>query len=339
MAHNFLWSGLPVALRPALENDENGVVSLYSYTTILRMMALDNPDFLEILEREGVSLTKPPAHSQLLSVNSCWVQQGEVTPTQATLKGLRAFGVRRPREVDFREGTAAASAINDATARGTKGMIAEMMPEEELAAKLREAIALYLNTLCYTGAWETAFDPKKTQYGNFYTPQGTVTPEFMVSEEQFNTVNGYEDLCSATLGNLMKDGQTLFCAMMPHPDVSMNQLLERLAQEGINSWGSAEFELHLPKFEITGDTDLSALFPALVPASMPGLGWYGTPVNIMQKASLKIDEQGVEAVAATMATMSRSIRREIVFDRPFLVLILNGQDDPIFAAVVNNPVG
>lgn len=338
MTHNFLWSGLSTALQPTIETGENGVVSLYSYTTILRMMALDNPGFSEILVNKGISLTEPPAQEQLLSVNSCWLQQGEVVPTATTLVGLKALDVE-PVEVDFREGTAAARAINEATEKGTQGRIAEMMPEEKLAVELREAIALYLNTLCYTGAWETAFDPKRTQYGNFYRPQGTVTSEFMISKEQFNTVNGYEDLCSATVANCMKDGQTLFCAMMPHPIVSMNQLLERLAKEGINSWDSAEFELHLPKFEIAGDTDLSALFPALAPASMPGLGWYGTPVKIMQKASLEIDEQGVEAAAVTMASMSRSVPRKVVFNRPFLVLILNAQDDPIFAAVVNNPVG
>ena len=88
MNKNFLWKALPTALQPAIDNSENGVVSLYSYTTILRMMALDNPDFSEILEREGVSLTEPPAHEQLLSVNSCWLQQGAVTPTPATLAGI-----------------------------------------------------------------------------------------------------------------------------------------------------------------------------------------------------------------------------------------------------------
>ncbi|WP_367391259.1 serpin family protein [Lewinella sp. LCG006] len=338
MTRNFLWKALPIALQPAIEAVENGVVSLYSYTTILRMMALDNPDFSEILEREGVSLTEPPAHDQLLSVNSCWFQQGEVVPTAATLAGLKAFGVQ-PVEVNFREGTSAAKAINEATDQGTQGRIPEMLPAETLAEELRETIALYLNTLCYTGAWQTPFDPERTQYGNFYTPQGTVTPEFMVSQEKFNTVNGYEDLCSATVGNVMKDGQTLFCAMMPHEHISMSQLLERLAQGGITSWGGAEFELHLPKFTIAGATNLSAWFPALLPTSMPGLGWYGTPVSVLQKASLKIDEQGVEAAAATMAVMSRTIPQMVVFDRPFLVLILNGQDDPIFAAVVNNPVG
>lgn len=337
MTQNFLWKALPTALKPAIENDENGVVSLYSYTTVLRMLALDNPEFSNILEREGVSLTEPPTHEQLLSVNSCWLQQGEVTPTPATLAGLQAFGVQ-PVEVDFREGTAAARAINEATEKGTQGRIPEMKPEEELAGELRETIALYLNTLCYTGAWETAFDPEKTRYSNFYAPQGTVTPEFMVSKEEFNTINGYDDLCAATVGNVMKDGQTMFCAMMPHPDVSMTQLLERLAQEGITSWGGAEFELHLPKFTIAEDTDLSALFPALVPASMPGLGWYGTPVSVQQKASLKIDEQGVEAMATTMAMATLSIPRRVIFDRPFLVFILNAQDEPIFAAVVNNPV-
>jgi serine protease inhibitor len=337
MNNNFLWKALTTALKPAIENNENGVVSLYSYTTILRMMALDNPAFSETLEREGIALTEPPAHDQLLSVNSCWFQQGEVVPTAITLAGLQAFGVQ-PVEVDFREGTAAARAINEATEKGTQGRIPEMKPEEELAGELREAIALYLNTLCYTGAWETAFNPEKTRYSNFYTPQGTVTPEFMVSKEQFNTVNGYEDLCSATVGNCMRDGETLFCAMMPHQHISMVQLLERLAQRGITSWGGAEFELHLPKFAIAGDTDLSALFPALVPASMPGLGWYGTPVRIMQKASLKIDEQGVEAAAATMAVMSRTVPQRVVFDRSFLVFILNAQDEPIFAAVVNNPM-
>lgn len=338
MTQNFLWKALPTALQPAIDNGKNGVVSLYSYTTVLRMLALDNPVFSAILEREGVSLTEPPPHDQLLSVNSCWLQKGAVTPSPATLAGLQALGVQ-PVEVDFREGTAAARAINEATAQGTKGRISEMLPKEELAGKLREAIALYLNTLCYTGAWETAFDPERTQYGNFYSPQGTVTPEFMISKEKFNTVNGYEDLCSATVGNVMKDGQTLFCAMMPHPHISMTQLLERLAQAGISSWGGAEFELHLPKFTIAGDTNLSTLFPELLPASMPGLGWYGTPVRIMQKASLKIDEQGVEAAAATMGVMSRTVPRRVVFDRPFLVFLLNGQDDPIFAAVVNNPLG
>ncbi|WP_020536514.1 serpin family protein [Lewinella cohaerens] len=338
MAHNFLWKALPTALKSVVDNGENGVVSLYSYTTILRMMALDNPDFSETLVREGISLTEPPAHEQLLSVNSCWLQQGEVVPTAATLAGLKALDVE-PVEVDFREGTAAARAINAAIEEGTQGRIPEMKPEEALAGELREAIALYLNTLCYTGAWETPFDPRKTSRKNFYAPQGTVTAEFMVSDELFNTVNGYDDLCAATLGNCMQDGETLFCAMMPHEHVSMSQLLNRLSEKGISSWGSAKFELHLPKFIATGETNLSVLFPELVPASMPGLGRGHTQVDIMQKANLKIDENGVEATAATMAMATLSIPRRVVFNRPFLVLILNAQDDPIFAAVVNKPVG
>ncbi|PSR12766.1 MAG: hypothetical protein DA408_09700 [Bacteroidetes bacterium] len=336
MRQSFLWTALPTALQPAIKNAENGVVSLYSYATILRMLALDNPAFMETLEREGVALEEPLTHDQLLSVNSCWLQRGEVTPTPATLAGLQALGVT-PTEVDFHTGTDAARTINAATAEGTQGQILELLPEHELADKLRHAIALYLNTLLYMGKWGTAFDPLNTYAGSFAAPQGPVTTNFMVATELFDVVAGYDDLCVATVGNCMQDGQTLFCALMPRADVPMAQLLERLSRQGIPGWQKGHFELHLPKFALAEETDLSALFPALVPAAMPGLGWARTPVDILQKASLRIDEKGVEAAAATAAVVSRGVTQQVVFNRPFLVLILNAQDQPIFAAVVNDP--
>ena len=338
MNRNFLWNALPTALRPAIEQEENGVVSLYSYTTILRMLALDNPAFSQTLSQNGIALEEPAGYEQLVSANYCWLQKGELHPTATTLAGLKALGVE-PEEVDFREGLTVARAINAAVNAGTEGRIPELRQEEELAVDLQEMIAFYLNTLCYTGSWQTAFDPEKTKNSVFQTPRGVVTAEFMVSKERFNVVMNYEDLCSATVGNCMQDGQTLFCAMMPHPHVSMLELIKRLAEKGISSWGDQEFELHLPKFALSGVLSLDQLFPSLVPKSMPGLGWGGAPVEIMQKASLNIDENGVEAAAATAAQMARMVPQKVAFDRPFLALLLNGQDEPIFAAVVNNPVG
>ncbi len=339
MNPNFNWTSLEPALRDAVQNDENGVYSPASFTTMLRMLAIQNPDFAAEINRCGIDVVEPIRSNEFVSVNSVWYQQDEITPSSATLAGLAHFDATLE-GLNFREDSLnAARVINAATKKNTKGILSELMEEKNLAAKIKqdEIILLYLNTLFYKGAWDTAFDPLKTYEGKFKTPQGEAKASYMVSKEKFNIFPEYHDICTATWGNSMKTQGDLFCAFLPKPGVSLEKLLERLAG-GIGQFETEEYEIHLPKFSIEANCILSKLFPQLVPTSMPGFGLSQTPpIEVFQKAMIKIDEIGVEAAAATAAMMGRSMTRQVYFNRPFVIAIIDNRDQPVFAAVVNNP--
>ncbi len=339
MNPNFNWTSLEPALRDAVQNDENGVYSPASFTTMLRMLAIENPDFAAEIKRCGIDLVEPTRSNAFVSVNSVWYQQDEITPSSATLAGLVRFD-STPEGLNFREDSlSAARAINAATQKNTKGLLSELMEEKTLAAKIKrdEIILVYLNTLFFKGAWDTEFDPLRTYEGKFKTPQGVAKASYMVSKETFNVFPEYHDICTATWGNSMKTQDELFCAFLPKPEVSLEMLLKRLAR-GISHIETEEYEIHLPKFSIQANCIFSKLFPQLVPTSMPGFGWFQTPpIEIFQKAMIKIDETGVEAAAATAAMMSRNMPNQVYFNRPFVIAIIDSRDQPVFAAVVNNP--
>jgi len=338
MTPSFNWTSLEPALSKAVQNDKNGVYSPASFTTILRMLAVENPDFAAEIKRCGVDLVEPLKCDAFDSVNSVWYQQDEITPNSATLAGLARFGAT-PEGLNFREDSlTAARTINAATQKNTKGVLSELMEEKEFAVliKMNEIILIYLNTLLYQGRWETEFDPSKTYEGKFNAPGGEIKAAYMVSKEQFNVFPEYHDICEATWGNNMKT-EELFCAFLPKPGVSLEKLLNRLAG-GISEFETEEYEIHLPKFSIQANCKLSEEFPSLIPTSMPGFGWFNMPdVEIFQKAMLKIDEKGVEAAAATAAMMGRGISKRVHFNRPFVVAIIDNSDQPVFAAVVNHP--
>ncbi|MEU5981045.1 serpin family protein [Streptomyces sp. NPDC047434] len=106
-------------------------------------------------------------------------------------------------------------------------------------------------------------------------------------------------------------------------------------------------DLALPRFSLRTRTEVHGQLPALgVTRSLrPGADFSGLSpqelflADVVQEALVEVAEEGVEAAAVTAVVMTRSAARprrqvieEIVFDRPFGVVVLDGSGTvPLFA--------
>ena len=109
--------------------------------------------------------------------------------------------------------------------------------------------------------------------------------------------------------------------------------------------------IDLPKFEITFDQilndslielGLESAFDA-DKADLTGLGKADHDGNIYislvrQKADIRLDEEGTEAAAATEIAMVEATSLNMVFDHPFLYMIMDMDTQiPLFIGIIDNP--
>ncbi|KAL3307576.1 hypothetical protein Ciccas_013907 [Cichlidogyrus casuarinus] len=114
-----------------------------------------------------------------------------------------------------------------------------------------------------------------------------------------------------------------------------------------------EYLLQLPKFEISSTFDLNETLPKMGvkqafvegKANLSRINANGARnlfiSKVLHKAYLKADEKGAEAAAVTACIVQRQCReipvQNVIVDHPFLVVIINKQNVPLFIGEVRDP--
>jgi serpin B len=255
--------------------------------------------------------------------------------------------------VDFQSPTAL-KAINDWASKSTEGLIDPLL--ESLSTNTVAAIA---NAIYFSDKWQHTFDKAKTVQGQFRSPAGSVPAALMKSE--MDGQHYYEDakaqataLPFANGGGLLvilpkSGGAGEFLAGMT--DEYFNTML---AGEGVQH---ATVRLTLPRYKI--GTAISRLGVTLgemgVPlfgaeqAKLPGLVGGGagfTITDALQKAVIKVDEEGTTAAAVTVMAVTGgspqpTAPKIITCDRPFAFVLYgrtwDGGNQVLFTGAVNKP--
>ena len=273
-----------------------------------------------------------PARASL--VNGTWLQEGfEVQ--EAFLEDLATWFGSGIFEADFtddatREG--ARDGINDWVAESTNDLIEELLPEGILTADTRLVL---VNALHLKAAWPEELTKSG---GTFTAADGS---ELSAEMLHGSASTWYEDeVCRAT--SLDTYGGDLALALV-QPTGDLAEVLDAWA-EAAPEQGSglaallsgladsqAITQLTVPAFDIGGEASLKGMLESLgmadafgSEADFSGITGAADLVidEVLQKAVITIDEQGMEAAAATavaMDTTSAQVEtQELVLDSPFL---------------------
>lgn len=286
-------------------------------------------------EREAADEEAPaPAVASL--VNGTWLQEG-MEVQEPFLEDLATWFGSGLFEADFTEETAREEAreeINGWVAENTEDLIEELIPEGILRADTRLVL---VNALHLRAAWQ---DTLTTTGGTFTTADGEERSAEML---QSATTTWFEDeLCRAT--SLDTYGEDLALALV-QPAGELPEVLDAWAQDADDAASGlgavlagleesqASVQLTVPAFDISWEESLKETLQGLGmtaafddDADFSGVTGAQDLVidEVLQKAVIMIDEEGMEAAAATAVIASETSAQvpdqELVLDAPFLVV-------------------
>ena len=288
----------------------------------------DHTAALDALRYDG-RLDDEHAPDSLQTSNRLWTAVGS-EPDQDYLDDIAtAFGAG-VRTLDFAGDAAGATdRINETVADDTRGMI-----ERLFDGPLRgNTTAVVTNAVHLKARWARPF--AYTHPAPFAAPSGETTVDMMFGGSgEFREAEGWQ-----AVELPYRDGTLAAVAVLP-PEGTDPCAVEAATLAALEAAPAGPTDVALPRMTIEQSHELldplTALglstgpFPRLAPGSLD---------RVVQKAVLRVDEQGTEAAAATGGAVAVSApARTTVFDRPFLfVLTDTATRSPLFTAVVRDP--
>ena len=229
--------------------------------------------------------------------------------------------------------------------QNTGGLLSQ--ETREIQTEVDNLLRLY-NTIYYKSSWRDAFESSQTKQDTFTAANGAKQKtEFMHRTESGSYRKG-EGYTAAPRS--LNDGRMVF--VLPDEGVTPESLLQRqgFLTELTGDYNAAELVWSVPKFDVKSSTGLNEALRSLgVTDAFDGTKADFTPLtdngaavdSVMQAARVKIDEDGVEAAAYTEIVANDSAMMEIPptvemeLDRPFLFVIFDYNNVPLFVGTVN----
>lgn len=292
----------------------------------LRLTSSDeslHADFAEIARRlDAVSDEK----DEMIVANSLWIHGG--APLQSRFLDLiaRNYG-GDVNVVDFqRDAVAVRSTINQHVEDKTKGHIREVVPWGALNADTRLVLA---NAMYFKGMWARQFSKARTSYEPFYLEGGgTVRAPLMHQrgEVRYMHAHGFQAVDLNYRG-----GDLSMLILLPDKTDALRELETRLSarlfHDCLAIMRVCEIDLFLPRFNATWTAELGTALRALgMPlacsalADFSRINGYAPPHDealfmsaLFHSAAVKVNEEGTEAMAATLAGITHL---SIVDDEP-----------------------
>lgn len=347
---------------------QNAILSPYSVSATLKMVDVGaagetDAQIQSVLHLSGNGTAIAPAYAALacedetdgsesgntLSIaNSVWAQQA--MPFVPGFLSTLSTGYDAPlQQVDFEgDPTAATSSINAWVSTSTQGQIPSLLTPGAVNQSTRLVL---VNAVYFKGAWQTAFDPSRTQPQPFTLSDGTVV--------SVPTMNGIVSLKAGSSGGSQitelgyQGGGMAMDFVVPQGTLSdmVAGLTPAVLQALVGSLGPSQYDVQLllPKFSF--DTTL-ALAPILGGLGMPDL-FDPTKANlsgmdgamdlyvgfVAHEAIIEVDESGTVAAAASGGgVQGGAVEAPTAIDRPFLFLIRDVKNGSIlFMGQVEDP--
>ena len=219
----------------------------------------------------------------------------------------------------------------------TKGMIPAILDEVN-----PHAVAYLLNAIYFNANWASKFDAKNTRKETFTTVNGSTQVPLMHQ----NVLIGYlKNDTFAAIEMPYGNGFWKMTVLLPEEGRTTDDVIGELAQRGLTkAYSPYEVDVKLPRFETMSDTNDSPLgliglmrkmgirlaFDSQF-AQIPNMCEQGNVyISMMrQKAAIKVNEEGSEAAAVTIAGMELTSNIDPVeypkasfhANRPFVYLI------------------
>jgi serpin B len=329
----------------ALQFDPGAASSIFDGQNALsQALASRGADAFASAQQQSDSPDKLLAGDYALQiVNAVWGQSTFhwSAPFLNTLAASYGTGVYLEDFIDAPE--PARQAINGWVSDATAGKINNLLPPMSIVAKTRMVLvdALHLKL-----PWETPFDASLTTAGTFTRGDGaTVSPKFMRETE---TLLYADDGQAQVVALPLSHGQLSVLVALPHDglDLATYAASLRMGMAALTPPSSqALVDLSLPRTTFTSPTfslktELEAM--GMIQAFVPGTANFTAMAppdesaglfvfDVLQKATLSMQERGVEAAAATAvivdldasASVDASTPISMIVNRPYLVSVVD----------------
>ncbi len=231
--------------------------------------------------------------------------------------------------------------------KSTGGLLDGYISNESLSEDTKLAI---VSALYFKSEWLEPFTASQSEKGKFNSPDGKEDCVYMKKNEIMN-VWDCREYTAIRLG--FYEGYNMWFFL---PDEGVSP--EKLASDpGVFSLSSNPGEdtgeyclvhLKLPKFDVSAQSDMGSVISELGASDVfdsekadfsPILKTNTFLSSISHAARVKIDEQGCEAAAYSVARCGASLpdkEIDLNFDRPFLFIISAADGAPLFEGVVNH---
>ncbi|XP_070213997.1 plasma serine protease inhibitor isoform X1 [Bos mutus] len=288
-----------------------------------------------------------PQDSLQLSLGNALFTKPRLPIQEAFLGAMRTLYLADTFPTNFEDPEGAKKKINDYVAKQTKGKIVDLIKSLD-----GTQVMVMVNYIFFKAKWETSFNLKSTHEQDFYvTPETVVRVPMMKQQDQFYYLLD-RNLSCKVVGVPYQGNATAFF-ILPR-EGEMEQVENGLKEKTLKKWlrmpMKRRLELYLPKFSIEGSYQLEEVLPKLgirdiftSDADLTGISNHSSirVSEMVHKAVVEVDESGTQAAAATgMVITFKSARlgsQRIVFNRPFLVLIVKNSKHILFLGKVTRP--
>ncbi|XP_003787063.1 plasma serine protease inhibitor [Otolemur garnettii] len=288
-----------------------------------------------------------PRDASQLSLGNALFTHPLVNVHDAFLSATKTMYLADVFSTNFGDPAGAQKQINDYVAKQTKGKIVDLIQNLDSTT-----IMVMVNYIFFKAKWEISFSHKNTHEQDFHvTPETVVRVPMMNSEDQYYYLLDRNLSCKVVGVPYQGNATALF--ILPS-EGKMEQVENGLSEKTLKKWFKMfmkrELDLYLPRFSIEGSYQLEKVLPRLgiseVFTSDADLSGISNNSNIqvsemVHKAVVEVDESGTKAAAATgMVFVFRSARlssQRVVFNRPFLMAIVENRKNIIFFGKVTHP--
>lgn len=368
---SFLYESMSTILRSADTNNLTySPVNLYMALSVsaeltqgsTRQQVLDalGSDSIDALRQDANTLWNACYYDdkdQTLLANSLWLDT-DISYHRATMDTLAENYYTSVYQGDF-----GSEKTNKAVTAWLDNQTDRLLQEETARIELpAETVLAAYSTVYYRAMWShgTEFDPGSNTAGVFHAPDGDVHATFMHKEEMETTYYFGKDFGAVSLG--LRDGSQMWF-ILPDVDKTVMDVVEAGeylpfvlgSYQPTNDNENHKFlkvNLSVPKFDIQASGDLKESLQAIgiTDIFQPGTADFSaitadTPAwlsAVNQATRVAIDEEGVTAASYIELPSSGAMKPpeeviDFILDRPFLFVITNRYDVPLFAGIVNDP--
>jgi len=309
--------------------------------------------YREALATQDVQLSHLHNGSVVRIANKMYVKEDlEIQPKFENMTAK--FFKSSIQRVRFSNAKETADTINNFVKNATNGLIDKIFEESGIDSN---AAMILLNAIYFKGSWKYPFDPNETTTMTFHTDNSTKSKfsAMRLQEEELKTCR-VQELDANLLELPYQNEQISMVVILPSKASDVQQVERKLMKieatsliDKLDSTASRKVEVTLPKFEVEFEVkEIINSLKSLGVKSLfdsPDLSLISeTPMevtNIVQKAVVKVNEEGSEAAAVSGVIVGhRSGPEQFIVDRPFIFYIYDRVSHlPLFVGRIVDPNG
>jgi len=286
----------------------------------------------------------------MATANSLWLRKGAPFRDDYLEEAEADYGAEL-RTLDFAKKADALKAMNGWVKERTNGKIKHMIDAIDGAAMM-----YILNAVSYRAAWTMPFNANNTEEAKFHVSETEAVPAKMMAQGGTYEYAETDDYQAIRLP-LGKNASASFVVLLPKPGAKLGDLTDRLADDPAlltADWPRRLGQIELPRFRVEDSSELNDPLKALGmgeafdPKRASFAGIAPEPPNlyigrVLHKTFLDVNEDGVEAAAATAIEMEAGAAPaedpfRMTVDRPFLAAIADAETGAVlFVGAITNP--